>query len=1521
MKSLLLLSLWTYATLGSFIMLVTIAPLQSQAQDKHLLFEHFSAKNDFSNNILSQSISSQSGLSHSSITCLLQDKEGFLWIGTRDGLNRFDGYNCLTFEHNPQMATSISNNSIQCLYEDRQGNIWVGTASGLNKYDKIAQTFKTYHTNPLNPQSLSHNDVRSIYQDQSGTLWIGTYVGLNRFNPSTNLFTLYEHAPGHANKWAYNMITEIREDRSGHLWLGTSQGLSLFDRTLGRFTRFSFHTSADLNPQHVITDILEDHQGALWVATSGDGLLKFDRKTRAYKVYTPSQTNIDQKNSSPGNSINRNISSQHILSLFEDTSGILWIGTQDKGLTSFDPKRERFTEHRSLPVTDITITTIYQDRSRVLWVGTYLEGLYKVDLMKKKFYQQTHHPQNPNTLRAAIVTTLYQDRQGKIWIGNNKGIDKLDPKNGQITHFTYPGAPPKNLWENNANCIYQDQEGYFWIGLHGGGLKRFDSSTNQFITYSYNPSDPAGLPNGIIGAIHQTKDGTLWLGTRFGLTQFDQKTKKFTTYRPASLTSLQFDIRKILEDHSGRLTVATAGHEGLYSFDPLQKRFISIGTGQVDSRRLQSGQNDTSVNASATERRSSGLTGVNTVYQDQRQTLWIGSASGGLYYLNHQYQPAIRPVTGHQILTQTIIEAILEDNSGNLWLSTRKNGLLKFNPATQTLHVYTTMDGLQSNEFNGAALKSAGGQLYFGGKNGITIFNSDSIRNNPYPPAVVITSFKVFDKPRNISAEITLPYSDNFFSFEFAALSYALPARNQYAYQLVGVDNDWVHSGTRRYASYTRLSPGEYIFKVKAANHDGVWNNKGTSIKIVITPPFWRTTWAYLFYSLTFMGILVGLRHYIIYQQRLRHQLLRSSLESEKLMELDKLKSEFFISISHELRTPLTLILSPIEQNLDSKNIGSFDESQVRLMHRNAHRLLTLLTQLLDSAKITAGKMKVNLGCQDIIAYLQTIVLSFRSVAERQRIALKFESEHDSLLALFDQDKLEKIVSNLLSNALKFTLPNGEITLKISVSTPIDNVSVAGSLTANPGTEHRLILQVTDTGIGLAPEQLPKIFDRFYQIANPLTENHSTHSIAGIGVGLALAKELVELQQGNITVTSIPGKGTCFTVDLPLSVVNPLLVDSHLELSAETGVAHTTTAESTELKTQSTDFSGPTNLPGLQTSLLQSVVDTDSESEQSSVLNQAGQALPLLLLIEDSEDLRQYLKSIFQNKYQITEAINGKDGWHQILELLPDLVISDWMMPEMDGVTLCHQLKTDQRTCHIPFVLLTAKGSVQSTIEGLETGADQYISKPFHPNELLIRVENLLEQQNRLRTWWSRNFMGFSVSTTDIEADQLYPANLPTEGGVHDQVALDSSSQMPELNADSPHVTPLVNYSHSSRSQTVSSLNALDEKFLQYVMQIIEDNLADTDFGIEKLEKQVGMSHTQFNRKLKALTNQSPSEFLRHYRLRKAATLLTERECNVSEVAFQVGFSNLSYFTKCFRQVYGITPSSYATNQARGKLD
>ena len=769
---------------------------------------------------------------------------------------------------------------------------------------------------------------------------------------------------------------------------------------------------------------------------------------------------------------------------------------------------------------------------------------------------------------------------------------------------------------------------------------------------------------------------------------------------------------------------------------------------------------------------------------------------------------------------------------------------------------YTTGDGLQGKHYSALLyFNQETGELFAGGPNGFTSFYPEQIQDNPYLPPVVLTSFKIFNRDvkldRSIShvKEITLNYDENVFSFEFAALNYINSKMNRYSYKMEGFDSDWTEAGVKRDVTYTNLDPGNYVFKVKGSNNDGVWNEEGSSVRITILPPWWETSWAYAAYILMFSASIFGVWRFQVNRLKIRHQLEMEHFEANNLREMDKVKSRFFANISHEFRTPLTLIQGPLKQLL-SNDFQSQPKKLYRMMLRNSHRLLQLINQLLDLSKLESGRMVLQARSEDITRLLKGLVLSFTSLAERQRITLKFEAEEKAIIGYIDREKLEKIINNLLSNAFKFTPEGGVVSVTVSVSNNHNNdlslpalsadrrgvsatkqsqdidVKKVGLLLRQLADRNDVVskgwfkITVSDTGPGIPPDRLNKIFDRFYQVDDSLTRNRE-----GTGIGLALTKELVELHHGEITVSSEVRNGTSFSVRLPISK-NQFKPEEIVEEPLEK------------------DISSVVTMP---------LEDAEVESSKKET-KPVKKSVPAVLIVEDNADVRSYIRSYLDEDYRNIEAKDGEDGLKKAINKMPDLIISDIMMPKMDGVELCKRIKTDERTSHIPVILLTAKADVESRIEGLETGADDYVTKPFDANVLQVRVKNLIEQRKALREKFGRDAV--------IEPKEI----------------------------------------------TVTST---DEKFLHKAIDTIEENISNPRFNVEEFRKEMYMSRMQLFRKIHALTNRSPSAFIRTMRLRRATQLLDQNFGNITEVAYEVGFNNLSYFAKCFRELYGISPSHY----------
>ncbi len=1340
-------------------------------------------------NLRFEQLTIEDGLSNNFVVTILQDRRGYVWFGTANGLNKFDGYTVTTYKWQPGDSTSLPHNGIKAMLVDHEGTLWVGyNANGICKFDYDTEKFICYQ-HPVKQLAAAI----SLNEDQEGSLWIGSYFGLYRFDKSTGTFSAENFAPPLLpeadSSLTNNLINTIYKDKRGTLWIGSGYGLHQMHLQPGgkdqpsqvSFTHYR-HDPARPNSlsNNMVIDILEDHKGVLWVSTE-NGLNAFNPNTDSfshYYYYPIKATNMGGD-------------------LAEDLQGHLWIAA-DSGLVRLNKERTEIVEIKHIPEDPYSINkdhmiSLLADRSGTIWVGTMTHGINKANIYQKPFQLYQHHPSLPHSLSLNQVLSITEDKTGTVWIGTyGGGLNRLDRQTNTFTHYRHDPEDPRSLGDDNVSKILEDRHGNLWIATTGGNkpFSRLDPGTGTFESYSEGVYGKLG-EHGVF-TIYEDKEGVLWLGTMLGVKSWDRNTGKIMHYthdpnKPDGLSDHW--VKMIIEDHQGNLWMGA--DVGLNKLDRKTGRFTQYKHDSNDDQSI-------------------GSDGINCVFQDSQKNLWIGTKGSGLCRFDYVTE-SFEAFPLKQGLPEYTVYSILEDDAGNLWLGTDK-GLSCFSPTQRTFINYDASDGLQSNQFSisyeiGAHAKGRDGTLYFGGINGFNAFDPAKIQPNPYVPPVVITQFKLFDKliPGNHEAkEIHLAYEENFFSFEFAALNFMNAQKNQYAYRLQGFDNDWIDSGTRRYASYTNLDPGRYVFQVKASNNDGLWNEQGTSMTIIIHPPWWQTWWAYTLYALLALGAILSIRHYEMKRFKLRQR-------AAYLSELDQLKSRFFANISHEFRTPLTLILGPVKQLMDHYP-SQQDQEWLSGIQRNAQRLLHLVNQLLDLSKLEAGKLKLEAVKSDIIAFLKARAYAFSSLADHKNIHFSVELPNEKTGAYFDRDKLEKIINNLLSNAFKFTAEGGLVTLK-------------GQLVSQDHKEW-IQIQVADSGKGIPAEEITKIFDRFYQV-----DSSQTREQEGTGIGLALTKELVELHYGTLQVESTPGQGTLFTLLLPLGKEHlkeeeiiqelPLPPD---EIASDEAKIHPSAIQS--------------HLP---------------DKYQEEATEQATEK-PVVLIVEDHQEVRRFICETIHPHYQVIEAANGKEGMQRAKALLPDLIISDVMMPYMDGYQLCEKIKTDELTSHIPLILLTAKADRQSKLTGLETGADDYLAKPFDAEELLLIVRNHIEERRKMREHYSR------------------------------QITL------------------------QPKAITITSV---DEQFLQKVMLVIEAHMDDAAFGVEALSLEVGMSRMQLFRKLKALTDYAPGDFIRFRRLHRAAELLRQGAGNIAEVAFQTGFQDPSYFTKCFQKQFNQTPSEF----------
>ncbi len=1250
--------------------------------------------------------------------------------------------------------------------------------------------------------------VLSIYEDKSGTFWLGTIDGgLNVFDHQNEQFFSYKNNSENPTSLSNNTVSSIYEDSKGNLWIGTSGGgVNIFDRINKKFTRYVYNPNVPSSLSHNnVTRICEDNLGTLWISTLGGGLNRVINREDTHRIAF-----IHYKNN-PNNPTNLN--DNDIANLYIDKNNIMWIATSGGGLSrtissldaksslSFISYRHNSFDKSSLNVDNVTYT--YKDNSGLLWVGTWGGGIHILNTQQKSFRHFKHEPNDPFTLSANEVTTIYEDKSGTLWIGTSDGgLNKMDGSTNKFTHYKNNPDDQNSLNDNMVSAIYEDLSGTLWIGTWNGGLNKFDRKKEKFYAYKHDVLNPKSISDNRILAICEDPSGAMWIGTNFGgLNRFEKNRETFTHYKhdPNYINGISDNfISVIIKDRSGVLWFGTM-FGGLDALDYREGKFIHY-------------------NFNADSSTSFSPFKISSLYEDKSGNIWVGTQDRGLIKLNKE-NGQIKNFRMRDGLPNDYIVGIVEDEHGNLWLSTNY-GLSKFNPLTGTFRNYDAEDGLQSNEFDlhSSCRKSKTGELIFGGTNGFNIFYPDSIKDNPHIPPIVITDFYLFNESvpvgydslsdRSIlkksvsqSESIELNYSEKILSFEFAALDFHSPEKNKYAYLMEGFDNDWTYTdASRNLATYTNLDPGEYIFRVKGTNNDGIWNEKGASIKIIILPPLWRTTLAYIFYVIIIGGILYFTWKLQLKRIKVNHEFEMSRFEAQKLHEVDEIKSKFFANISHEFRTPLTLILGPSKQ-LSEELKDEKTKIKADLIHRSANKLNRLVDELLDFSKIEAGEMKLKACPVNIVSVVKEIILSFHSLAERKNISFNYNCNDDEIIAYLDKDKIDKIITNVLSNAFKFTPEGGKVEVEINKSAKFAKIII------------------TDTGVGIPQNHIDKIFNRFYQV-----DGSHNREQKGTGIGLALTKELVELHKGKIEVESEEGKGSKFRMIFPL------------------GKEH--------LKPEEINEKDEEYLKEKMISPLDEFLEREVEQKVDVELSD----MPTLLIVEDNPDVRKYISMILENHYQIFEAKDGEEGLDKSFEIIPDLVISDIMMPKLDGFQMCDKLKKDSRTSHIPIIMLTAKATMEDKINGLEIGADDYIMKPFEAEELKARIRNLLDQRKRLH----EHFRKYGL----VELEE-------------------------------------------------KNITSLDKQFLQKVIAIINDHISDTDFGVEKLAEDMFVSRSLLLKKIEALIGETPNELIRGIRLNKAAKLIENNRGNISEIALEVGFSNPSYFAECFKKHFGVAPTQY----------
>lgn len=1365
-------------------------------------------------------LGSQEGFSANYITCSFQDDDGFMWFGTFAGLNRYDGYEVKEFKPDPQDLNSISGIRIFSIVDDAEGNLWVGTTGkGLNYFNRSTNKFQRIVHDPASPGSLPSNTINSLLTDRKGRLWVGTNKGLcvllDFQEGETPVFTQLPFKDTNGPAFSY----AIFEDASGSIWLSANKSLyRVIEGEELSLRRIPLEGENQVNASSIVQlasgEILYGSSSGLFMQQaaesdnfkrvnylSGINEMIYDREidqlwigatTGLYKYSVgrngelPEQLEHYTHDPLDPNSLSNN----DITTLHIDDTRIVWAGTSGGGINKFDPFRKQF-QHFIDVGKAATIRAIYRDSKQRIWVGSDGGGIElsetPLELNRKPVFRNFEYPR-----RVYSILEVDNEIEHAMYFGSNvgPGLFRADLKQQNLR------IEPIREMSGSVFTMLEDSRGVLWIGNYFEGLIRWIPDADAEGGYIKDPignGNPNPFPSQIIRSLEEDLAGNIWVGTGDGLVTI-----------PAA------EALKAAPQYS------------IYQNVPGDATSISNSY-------------------------------ILPIYPSRDGTVWVGTFGGGInkYIPANEGEPARFKSYGESDgLVDGVIKAIIEDQNGNLWISSNR-GLSRFDPKREVFENFDENDGLQGDEFGElAACAQADGSFVFGGVNGLTTFYPDAIKLNSIPAKPVITRLSILNKPIQTGEErdgevvlekdiskldrIELKHDHNSVSFELGALHYASPEKNKFAYKLDGFDQNWIYTTAKqRVATYTNLPGGNYTFMLKVSNNDKVWNEDILTLAVIVHPPFWLTNTAYFLYAVLFLFFLYLIRRYSIIDIKEKNQIELKKVNQEKNEELNQLKLQFFTNISHEFRTPLTLISGPLENLIrNQSNLQPEQRNQYyHLMYKNAKYLLRLVNELLDFRRLDQGKLSLQVSKNDVVEYIEGTVAPFEFLATKKDISFKVIAEEQPITTWFAPEILEKILFNLLSNAFKFTPEGGNISVNIEKINQ-DDQRFKQHL---PGYG-TLLISVKDSGVGMSDKKLKRIFDRFYKGGKGESTNRE-----GVGIGLAYSQSLIDLHRGLIDVVSTEGKGTTFYLRLPLD--KSVYHKSEIEQRDLTG--YVPQADPVDyFMPEENNREEEQNVLQLQRNVGLQKEDSDDSS--------------LLLYIDDNPDLRNYIRQSFANDFRVIAANGGVAGVELAMTSSPDIIITDLMMPDMDGIEVLERLKSNPQTSHIPVILLTAKDTEESRLEGLRYGADGYVTKPFDQEVLLQQILNIVQHRDILRDRFRREVITEPAEVTVTDSDEL---------------------------------------------------------FLREAMDIVEENMSNTEFSVDQLVKGMGVSRSKLYLKLKALTGQSSSEFVRTVRLKRAVQLLENSNYSVKEVMYMTGFNTASYFSKCFKRQFGIVPSEYVSQK------
>ena len=1314
-------------------------------------------------------ISINEGLSQSTVFSIDQDKRGNMWFATYDGVNKYDGYAFTVYQHNEDDPNSIANDISRIVKTDSQGRVWIGTRDGLSRYDEEKDIFQNFFYEK-NGKHLQVNGIEEISPEQ---LLISTPEGLIMFDIKESKFIDDSFSTA-----MHKTIASTLYRQDDQIYIGTStDGLYTYS-----ITQKTFEKVIPILGTKQIQAILQQSPTRIWVATEGAGLFLINPKTKEIKNYLHSPSNP------------KSISSNYIRSLAMDSQNRLWIGTFNdlniyhEGTDSFASSSSNPVENGSL--SQRSVRSIFMDSQGGMWLGTYFGGLNYYHPIRNRFKNIRNIPYK-NSLSDNVVSCIVEDKDKNLWIGTNDGgLNLYNPITQRFTSYTLQeDESARGIGSNNIKAVYVDEKkSLVYIGTHAGGLSILHRNSGQVENFNQRNSQ---LVNENVYAILPDGEGNLWLGTLSALVRFNPEQRSFTTIEKEKdgTPVVSKQITTLFRDSHKRLWIG--GEEGLSVF---KQEGLDIQKASILP--------------------VSNVTKLftNCIYEASNGVIWVGTREG--FYCFNEKDKQIKRYNTTNGLPNNVVYGILEDSFGRLWLSTNR-GISCFNPETEKFRNFTESDGLQSNQFNTASYcRTSVGQMYFGGINGITTFRPELLLDNPYTPPVVITKLQLFNKvvrpddetgilTKNISEtkSITLKSWQTAFSIEFVVSNYISGQHNTFAYKLEGYDKEWYYLTDSRTVSYSNLPQGTYQFLVKAANSDGKWNPIPTALEIIVLPIWYKTWWALLIFFATFAGFITFVFRFFWMRKSMEAQLEIERRDKEHQEEINQMKMRFFINISHELRTPLTLILTPL-QEIINKISDRWTRNQLEYIQRNANRLLHLVNQLMDYRRAELGVFELKAKKGNAHQLIQDNFLFYDKLARHKKITYTLHSELEDKEVLFDANYLELIVNNLLSNAFKYTESGQSITVTLKEE------------------NGWLLLQVSDTGIGIPINKQGKIFERFYQI-------ESEH--VGSGIGLSLVQRLIELHHGRIELDSEENKGSTFSVYLPqdLSVYKPSELASNNEQNEEEQVYSTNS---------------------------KAMYFIDTEKVENESVESGDKKRGTILIVEDNNEIRRYLSNGLADLFNTLEAGNGEEALEKLKDNEVDVIVTDVMMPVMDGIKLCKNVKQNIRTCHIPVIILSAKTDIKDQMEGLQMGADDYIPKPFSLAILTTKIQNMMRTRRRMLDKYAKSL--------EVEPEKI-------------------------------------------------TFNAMDEALLKRAMAIVEKNMDNIEFSTDEFAREMNMSRSNLHLKLKAITGESTIDFIRKIRFNEAAKLLKDGRYTVAEVSTMVGFNTPSYFATSFKKYFGCLPTEY----------